>query len=442
MIRRPAPPSRLRLPQVAQSIRFRLTVLYSTLLFALAALVLGGIYLVLAERTDAGPITTQYAKNYRQESDGTKTYLGTIAVAEVREVEQAVNYETQQTVKDYSLGMLGGLFVASLGIGWVLSGRALKPVRAIARTAEEIQATDLSRRIRLDGPRDELRYLADTVDSMLDRLNNAFDAQRRLIDDASHELRSPLAIIRANLDTVLTVPDATDEDRRRAALVVDRATTRMTRLVEDLLATARRSTPALHDTDVDPAAIAREAAEEFDPLAAGRGLTIERDLGAGPTIIGDHDALRRAVGNLLSNAVRLAPVGTRITVATGTEEGWRWIAVSDGGPGIPADDQARVFDRFWRGADVRRSRERRTGLGLAIVRHIVEAHGGHVRLFSEPAVGSTFVLWLPCSAADGGAGQPPGHDPLGRQHPPAATTKTADEATTEDGHQGGHRAGG
>ncbi|MBC6460232.1 sensor histidine kinase [Actinomadura sp. HBU206391] len=414
MIRRPPTPGRPRLPGFAHSIRFRLTVLYSTLLFALAALVLGGIYLVLAERTDAGPITTRYAKNFRYESDGTRTYLGTIPVADVRQVERAVNYETQQTVKHYSLGMLGGLFVASLGIGWVLSGRALKPVRAIARTAEDIQATDLSRRIRLDGPKDELRYLADTIDSMLDRLDTAFDAQRRLIDDASHELRSPLAIIRANLDTVLTAPDTTDEDRRRAALVVDRATTRMTRLVEDLLATARRSAPALQDTDVDLAAVAREAAEEFDSLAAGRGLTIERELGTGAVVIGDHDALRRAVGNLLSNAVRLAPVGTRITVATGAHEGWRWIAVRDGGPGIPADDQARVFDRFWRGPAGRRSRERRTGLGLAIVRHIVEAHAGYVRLFSEPAVGSTFVLWLPLAAADGGTSeQPPGLDPLG-----------------------------
>ncbi|MGH3390354.1 MAG: sensor histidine kinase, partial [Actinomadura sp.] len=310
-------------------------------------------------------------------------------------------------------GMLGGLFVASLGIGWVLSGRALKPVRAITRTAEEIQATDLSRRIRLAGPRDELRYLADTIDSMLDRLDSAFDAQRRLIDDASHELRSPLAIIRANLDTVLTAPDTTDEDRRRAALVVDRATTRMTRLVEDLLATARRSAPALHDADVDLSAVASEAAEEYDPLAAGRGLTIERELLDGPTVIGDRDALRRAVANLLSNAVRLAPVGTRITVATGAAEGWRWIAVKDGGPGIPADDQLRVFDRFWRGSDGRRSRDRRTGLGLAIVRQIVESHRGHVRLFSEPAVGSTFVLWLPCSAEDGGvAAHPPDLDPL------------------------------
>ncbi|MGP4022529.1 sensor histidine kinase [Actinomadura sp. 3N407] len=399
---------------MVQSIRFRLTVMYSTLLFVLTAVVLGGVYLAVARSSDAQPITKTFnAEKIVELEDGTRQRLGQFEVVRVRQVEQAVNYETQQTLRRYSVIMLGGLFVASLGIGWVLSGRALKPVGAIARTAEEIQATDLSRRIRLSGPRDELRYLADTIDSMLDRLDDAFHAQRRLIDDASHELRSPLAIIRANLDTVLSEPDADIGDRSRAVHVVDRATTRMTRLVEDLLATARRSAPAFEDADVDLGLAAREAAEEFDTLAAARGLTIERRLRDGLTVIGDHDALRRAVGNLLSNAVRLARVGTQITVAADRTGGWQWIAVRDAGPGIHADDQDRVFDRFWRGSDTRRSRDRRTGLGLAIVRSIVEAHNGHVRLFSTPDVGSTFVLWFPLFSPTGQApGVPPDLDPL------------------------------
>ncbi|XVQ08529.1 sensor histidine kinase [Spirillospora sp. CA-255316] len=398
--------------------------MYSTLLFVLIAAVLGGIYLAVDASTDAEPITsTMRAGKYYP---GTLTKYAEVEVVKVQQVERAVNYETQQALKRYSLLMLGGMFVASLGIGWVLSGRALKPVRAIARAAEEIQATDLSRRIRLEGPKDELRYLADTVDSMLDRLDEAFGAQRQLIDDASHELRSPLAIIRANLDTVLTAPDAEDADRRRAVQVVDRATTRMTRLVEDLLATARRSAPAFHDTDVDLAVVAREAAEEFDSLAAARRLTIDRDLRRGLTLIGDHDALRRAVGNLLSNAVRLAPAGSAITVAADRSGGWQWVAVKDSGPGIGPDEQERVFDRFWRGADARRSRDRRTGLGLAIVRHIVEAHGGHVRLFSTPDVGSTFVLWLPVTSGDAAAPQaPPDTDPMeGRGDPAFGVTSS------------------
>jgi signal transduction histidine kinase len=324
----------------------------------------------------------------------------------VQQIEDEVNLRTLQTVRDYSLIALGGLFLASLGIGWVLSGRALRPVGAIAHAAREIQATDLSRRIRLPGPRDELGDLADTIDSMLDRLDEAFRSQRQLIDDASHELRSPLAIIRANLDASLTSPEATDGERSRAVATIDRATTRMSRLVEDLLATARRSADALADTDVDLSVVAREAGEDIGSPAAERGLRLRYALADGLVLIGDPDALRRAVGNLLSNAVRLSPQGSAVTVTTGREGGWLWLAVSDEGPGIADDDRTRVFDRFWRGANGRgSSRDRRTGLGLAIVRQIVESHGGQATVFSALGSGSTFVLWLP--AADRSDDAPP-----------------------------------
>ncbi|HEU5161459.1 MAG TPA: HAMP domain-containing sensor histidine kinase [Streptosporangiaceae bacterium] len=402
-----------RLPAFAQTIRFRLTVLYSMLLCALAALVVGGIYIAVSKSTEADPITNNIIKAKKTDIYG--QYIGDVEVVKLKAVEQAVNFETMQNLRNYSFGLLGGLFVVSLGIGWMLSGRALRPVRAIVQTAEEIQATDLSRRIRLRGPKDELRYLGDTVDSMLDRLDAAFRAQRQLIDDASHELRTPLTVIRTNLDAVLIAADSTDEERRRAAAVIDRATDRMIRLVDDLLASARRSAPAFDDTDVDLAAVAREAAEEFEPLAARRGLVIDRTVGADLILIGDHDALRRAVGNLLSNAVRVAPAGSTVTVGAGRRDGWLWVAVNDAGPGIGPGEQARVFDRFWRRPNGEQTGaptgDRGTGLGLAIVRQIIEAHGGQARLFSAVGRGSTFVLWLP--AADAGESAPPDVDPLG-----------------------------
>jgi len=401
---------RPRLPTFTQSIRFRLTVLYSTLLFALAAAGLVVTYLAVERATDAKPVTKVIqAQKVKQADDGREIPLGTIPVVAVEEVESEVNFRTLQALRTYSLIALGGLFVASLGIGWVLSGRALRPVRAIARTANEIQSTDLSRRIRLGGAKDELRYLADTVDSMLDRLDEAFRAQRQLIDDASHELRSPLAIIRANLDASLAAPDATDAERQRAVAVIDRATTRMSRLVEDLLATARRDAGGLADTDVDLGLVAREAGEEFAALAAERGLRLRYELADGLVVIGDHDALRRAAGNLLSNAVRLSPGGGTVTVGAGRAGGWLWLAVADDGPGIAAADQPRVFDRFWRGAQ-QGGRDRRTGLGLAIVRQIVESHGGQVALFSQLGAGSTFVLWFPDRNQDGSP--PPAANPL------------------------------
>ncbi|TMR94081.1 sensor histidine kinase [Nonomuraea basaltis] len=386
------------------TIRFRLTVLYSGLLFVLATLVLGGIYFAVSKTTEQRPYTTNYAKAYNGDQ-----YVGKQEVVFVEEVENAINVQTLATLRDYSLYTLAGLYAASLGIGWVLSGRVLRPVRSITRTTEEIQATDLKRRIKLSGPRDELKDLADTIDTMLDRLEEAFSAQRQLIDDASHELRSPLTIIRANVDAVLAAPDASDEERVRAVAIVDRATTRMTGLVEDLLASARRQGGAFADADLDLARVVVEACEEYAAPAASRDVTIARDLGRGLEMIGDSDALRRSVANLLSNAVRLSPPGGTIRVGAGRSEGWLWAAVRDDGPGLGEADQARVFDRFWRGESSRR--DRHTGLGLAIVRQIVESHGGRVAVFSRLGEGATFVLWLP--PRDGVPGTPPEDNPLG-----------------------------
>jgi len=407
----------VRKPQVFRSIRFRLTVVYSTLLFALAGTGVAVTYFAVDQTMQPKPITELTAKEYRRGLP-----VREVTVAEISQIESAVNLNTLDNLRNYSLIALGGLFVLSLGIGWVLSGRVLRPVGAIARTARDIQATDLSRRINLQGPRDELRDLADTIDSMLDRLDDAFQAQRQLIDDASHELRSPLAIIRTNLDASLTAPGATPSEQSSAIAVVDRATTRMSRLVEDLLATARRDAGALADTDVDLAEVAREAGEEF-------GTTRFRyDLTDGLHVIGDHDALRRAAGNLLSNAIRVTPPSAPVTIATGRTDSWLWLAVADEGPGIAPEDLPRVFDRFWRGAptspaapsapavvglsaaDPPRPRERRTGLGLAIVRQIVESHGGQVAAYSTLGSGSTFVLWLP-PATRTGDNPPPAEPP-------------------------------
>jgi signal transduction histidine kinase len=395
-----------------RSIRFRLTVLYSTLLFALAGAGLAVTYVAVDRAVDPRPISKRYeADVFKRQADGRTVPTGTtLEVAAVEEIEGEVNLRLMQTVRDYSLIALAGLFVASLGIGWVLSGRALRPVGAIVRTTREIQATDLSRRINLSGPRDELRDLADTIDSMLDRLDGAFRAQRQLIDDASHELRSPLAIIRTSLDAALLPPEATEPERDRAVATIDRATARMSRLVEDLLATARRDAGALADTDVDLSAVAGEAGEDVAAQAAGRGLRLRYALGDRLPLIGDPDGLRRAAGNLLSNAVRLAPAGTAVTVATGRDGSWLWLAVADEGPGIADADRPRVFDRFWRGA-AGVAGERRTGLGLAIVRQIVESHGGLATVHPVPGGGSTFVLWLP--AADrADEAPPPRHNPL------------------------------
>jgi signal transduction histidine kinase len=260
--------------------------------------------------------------------------------------------------------------------------------------AREIQATSLSRRIALEGPDDELKRLADTFDGMLARIEAAFAAQRRFIADASHELRNPLAIIQTNLDLALDDREASADTLRDHALVVRRASDRMTGIVGDLLSLARLETPTVLRKQLDLSAIAGEAGDEFEALAAQRGIAIERSLEDGIVVVGDPAGLRRAVANLLDNATRLAPVGSTIRLQTARERDWVSISVADEGPGIAPDDQRRIFDRFWR-AD--RSRPG-GGLGLAIVKQTVEAHGGTVLVASTPSVGSTFYLCLPAHA--------------------------------------------
>jgi signal transduction histidine kinase len=384
------PPERLldRLPEWTRSIRFRYTLLYSAVLFGLAAVVLAAIYLVLLMALRAAPVSAGrelFCSRYGE----------CITFITFREAERLVNAQILNKLRFYSIGALGVLFVASLGVGWMIAGRVLRPIGRITSVARDIQATDLSRRIELPGPEDELKQLADTFDAMLARLDAAFAAQRQFVADASHELRNPLAIIRTNVDVALADPDASPDDLRQTIAVVKRAGDRMTLLVDDLLALARRQQPTPEHEPVDLGAVVAEASEDFVVPAEARGVVLDRAIAEGVVVTGDREALKRVVANLLHNAVRLAPPHSRIRLATGSERERAWIAVADEGPGISPEDQAHVFDRFWRADKARARADGGTGLGLAIVRQIVESHGGEVRLHSKVGVGSSFVVWLP-----------------------------------------------
>jgi signal transduction histidine kinase len=406
-----------RLPEWARSIRFRYTLLYSGVLFGLAAVVVAAIYLVLLMALRNQPVSAGRGPYCR--------YGECITLLTLSEFERLVNSRTLKELRNYSFGALGVLFVASLGVGWVVAGRVLRPIGRITGVARDIQATDLSRRIELPGPEDELKQLADTFDAMLARLDAAFAAQRQFVADASHELRNPLAIIRTNVDVALADPNADPDDLRHTIAVVKRASDRMARLVDDLLALARRQEPTLEHEPVDLGVAVAEASDDFVVPAAARDIVLDRAIAPDVVVTGDRDALKRAVANLLENAVRLAPEGSRIRLATGSEGDRAWIAVADEGPGISAEDQAHVFDRFWR-ADKGRSRaDGGTGLGLAIVRQIAESHGGEVRLQSKVGLGSSFVIWLPVTTT------PP--DPTSRPPTPPVTTPVttpADRART------------
>jgi signal transduction histidine kinase len=403
-----------RLPEWARSIRFRYTLLYSAVLFGLAAVVVAAIYLVLVMSLRGDPVAPTYTRKWcKPFTDDCVT----INYYQAKEFTRFVQSVTLTKLRNYSFGALGVLFVASLGVGWWVAGRVLRPIGRITAVARDIQATDLSRRIELPGPDDELKQLSDTFDAMLARLDAAFAAQRQFVADASHELRNPLAIIRTNVDVALADPraDPDPDDLRHTIVVVKRASDRMARLVDDLLALARRQEPILEHEPVDLGAAVAEASDDFVVPAAARSIVLDRAIAPGVIVTGDRDALKRAVANLLENAVRLAPASSRIRLATGSEGDQAWIAVADEGPGIAPEDQLHVFDRFWRADKARSRADGGTGLGLAIVRQIAESHGGRVRLQSKVGVGSSFVIWLPVAA--GAPSEPP-------PGPPASPTRT------------------
>lgn len=404
-----------RLPAWMRTIRMRLTLTYSAVLFGISALALTAVYVALSGTVSAEPLNPVTVKKFYTAADGTIVYKPgeQFQVADLASVQRAVNYASLQTVQQASIVAIAVMFVLSLAIGWWVAGRALRPIGAITRATQEITATDLTRRIDASGPHDELRTLADTVDGMLERLDRAFRAERMLVEDVSHELRNPVAVVQSNVEAVLASDDVSPAERRAASDVVLQSTRRMTRLLEDLLATARTRSEAFTDRDVDLAALGRSVAAEYRVLAAQRTLTVTERIHGGPVVFADPDALARAVGNLLSNAVRLAPAGSDVTVAVGSARGWAWVTVADEGPGIAEDERARVFDRFHRG-DAERSGHG-SGLGLAIARQIVESHEGRIRLESHGASGSAFVLWLPERAVEGAperTAEPPEGSPL------------------------------
>lgn len=397
-----------------RTIRVRLALTTSLWLSAISGLIVAGIYLALSHTIDAAPLDPVTVKKFDRKPDGTMVYrVGeSFQAADLESVQRAVNYSTLDTLRDYSLLALAAIFLISLVVGWFVADRLLRPVGEITRAANLLSASDLSQRINATGPKDELRTLADTIDGMLDRLDQAFRTERALVEDVSHELRNPVAVVQANVEAVLADDRATPQERAHALAVISRATSRMSRLLEDLLATARRRSGSFADQKVDLQNFVTEVVDEHRLFAEERPLQVITRLSPGPVVYADPESLARAVANLLSNAIRLAPEDSELTIASGSTGGWAWVAVRDQGPGIAEDDQQRVFDRFRRAENGGR---RGSGLGLAIARQIVESHEGKLALFSTLGTGSTFVIWLPDRAIaerPERTSQPPGECPI------------------------------
>jgi heavy metal sensor kinase len=292
---------------------------------------------------------------------------------------------------------LTGLAVLAVGLagGWLLSARAVRPIRAMSATAAAISVCNLSRRIDLAGVDSELGELAEILNAMFTRLEAAFDRQARFTADASHELRTPLAVIHSHAELALARPRPA-EDYREALETCLRASGRMRALVEGLLTLARADAGTLEvrRERVDLGAVAGESAALAAPLARQMqvGLAVEARR---VEVTGDPGRLAQVVTNLLANAINYNHPGGEVSVTLQAAGAEAVLAVADTGYGIPEEDRAHIFERFYR-VDKARSRALGgSGLGLAICKSIVEAHHGTITFTTELNCGTTFFVRLP-----------------------------------------------
>lgn len=301
------------------------------------------------------------------------------------------------------------VFFASLG-GFLLANRALRPVDKITNLAKAVQAESLDARLGLDLPNDEIGRLASTFDQMLGRLQAAFERQRQFTADAAHELRTPLAAMKGDIGVTLNRERSATEYRDNLVRLegeVDRLTT----LVEELLLLARfeSNRESLQLEELDLAELLETVAEQLEPLAAEKQMTLYVEAPASLTMVGDAGQLIRLFLNLFDNAVKYGPAGSRVTISAGHAakeaeagdgRGTIEVSVHDRGPGIPEEHLPHIFKRFYR-ADQARTRGRgATGLGLAISREIVRAHGGELSAGNSPAGGAIFTASFPTSRSN------------------------------------------
>jgi len=288
----------------------------------------------------------------------------------------------------YSLLSLVGVALLAAVAGWLVAGHILRPVHQLTAAARTASEQNLSQRIALQGPRDELRELADTFDTMLERLDRAFTSQRQFIANASHELRTPLTVMRTAIDVVLAKPEPTREELVSMAADVRQAVDHSERLIEVLLVLARNDQARALTDLVDLAAVADDALEG---RGAG-GVTTTAALDEAP-VTGDGVLLERLIANLLDNAERYNIPGGTVTVSTATDDGASLVRVVNTGQVVPPDQVGRLFLPFTRLDD--RTRHDGFGLGLALVSSIATVHNGTVHATAPAAGGLDITVRFP-----------------------------------------------
>ncbi|MWA14128.1 ATP-binding protein [Streptomyces sp. BA2] len=379
-------------PWLRPTIRIRLTLLYGGMFLIAGILLLSIIYLLAAQALNVGSDLPFKIVSGQVASD-TCNFPSQPSAGELNNAMNACVNEQRQHALDNllsrSLLALLGLAVIAFAFGYAMAGRVLSPLGRITRTARRVAGTDLSRRIELDGPDDELKELSDTFDEMLDRLERAFTAQQRFVGNASHELRTPLAINRTLLEVHLSDPGAPPELHQLGKTLLA-TNERSEQLVEGLLLLARSDNQIVERKPVDLAEVADRAVDQVRTEAEAKGVEIRGE--RGPAVVqGNGVLLERIALNLVQNAVRYnVPDEGWVEVTTEAQHGQAVLVVSNTGPVVPAYEIDNLFEPFRRLRTERTGSDKGVGLGLSIARSVARAHGG--RIIAEPREGGGLVM--------------------------------------------------
>ncbi|MEV0526475.1 HAMP domain-containing sensor histidine kinase [Streptomyces sp. NPDC050439] len=379
-------------PWLRPTIRIRLTLLYGGMFLIAGILLLSIIYLLAAQALNVGADLPFKIVSGQVASDSCN-FPSSPSAGELNNAMNACVNEQRQHALDNllsrSLLALLGLAVIAFAFGYAMAGRVLSPLGRITRTARRVAGTDLSRRIELDGPDDELKELSDTFDEMLDRLERAFTAQQRFVGNASHELRTPLAINRTLLEVHLSDPGAPAELQQLGKTLLA-TNERSEQLVEGLLLLARSDNQIVERKPVDLAEVADRAVDQVRAEADAKGVEIRGE--RGPAVVqGNGVLLERIALNLVQNAVRYnVPDEGWVEVTTEAQHGQAVLVVSNTGPVVPAYEIDNLFEPFRRLRTERTGSDKGVGLGLSIARSVARAHGG--RIIAEPREGGGLVM--------------------------------------------------
>ena len=385
--------------RVHLSARSRLTLFYTSLFAVGGAALVAVTYLLVAHTlhnttapTIPGEVQRQIARCVRAvQTKGDPSALqkcGAVYVNGVQAGAAAQRNTTLAHLLTYSLLGLAALTLLGVLAGWLIAGRILRPVHQLTAAARAASEQNLAQRISLQGPHDELRELADTFDTMLERLDTAFTNQRQFIANASHELRTPLTVMRTAIDVVLAKPQPTPDELASMVAEVRQAVDHAERLIEALLVLARNEHARVLNDPLDLAVIAEDALEG----RRSARVTAITTLNEAP-VTGDAVLLERLIGNLLDNAERYNIYGGTVCITTNTDTGASILRVINTGDVVPADRLDRLFLPFTRLDD--RTRHQGFGLGLTLVSSITAVHGGTIQAAAPATGGLDITVRLP-----------------------------------------------